>query len=72
MNIFQRQKRVYVQYDLDRRVRTLRLDMNGDGYESDDLEKAGFEHNQVLTDGEIAGLVREIENNGFEVILQKQ
>lgn len=72
MNIFQREKRVYVQYDEERRVRTIREDSSGDGYISDDMKKAGFENNQVLTDGEIAGLVREIENNGFEVNLVKR
>lgn len=72
MNIFKRKNRVYVEYDLDRNVRILRLDIAGDALESDDLKKLGFNSGDNLTDGEIAGIVRELQNEGYDVILQKR
>lgn len=72
MNIFKQKNRVYVEYDLDRNVRILRLDIAGDTLESDDLKKLGFNSGNNLTDGEIAGIVRELQNEGYDVILQKR
>lgn len=69
MNIFKRQKQVYVQYDSERKVRTLRKDLQGDFYTSDDMERLGYEFGSKLSDGEIAGLVRELENEKLDVIL---
>lgn len=71
MNIFKRQKQVYIHYDFGNNVKSLRRDLEGEFYESKDMEKLGFEFGSRLSDGEIAGLVRELENEGFDVILTK-
>lgn len=70
MNMFKSAKRVYIRLSLDGEVQVLRLDKNGDAYESKDLEKFGRQQGDKLTDSEIAELFRKLEAEGLEVNIQ--
>lgn len=71
MSIFQRQNTIIVQFDIDRKVNTLRLNEEGVSYLTDDMERFGFEQGTNLSDMEIAELVRGLKEEGIKVKIQK-
>lgn len=69
--MFKKKNRVYLQYDKSRKVRTFRINEQGESYESDDMEDLGFESGTNLSDMEIAELTRKLKSEGKEVKLQQ-